>query len=72
MRAVILAAAPRLIRQLRCSYKVSGLFQQVGPVRPVRRIATCVDKQVIISLSEAVVWVGQGHHTGRYAPSVWC
>lgn len=29
-------------------------------------------KQVIISLSEAVVLVGEIHHTGRFAPSVWC
>ena len=27
---------------------------------------------VIISLSEAVFWVGRGHHTGRFAPFVWC
>ena len=31
-----------------------------------------VIKQVIISLSEAVLRGGQGHHTGRFAPSVWC
>ena len=29
-------------------------------------------KQVTISLSEAVRRVGQGHHTGRCAPFVWC
>ena len=27
---------------------------------------------VIISPSEAVFWVGRGHHTGRFAPFVWC
>ena len=31
-----------------------------------------VVKRVIISLSEAVLRVGLVHHTGRYAPSVWC
>ena len=29
-------------------------------------------KRVIISLSEAVFWVGEVHHTGCFAPSVWC
>ena len=29
-------------------------------------------KRVIITLSEAVCWRGREHHTGRFAPSVWC
>ena len=34
--------------------------------------AAVVIKRVTISLSEAVCRWGREHHTGRFAPSVWC